>query len=350
MSKFFSKKLKSLKPYVPGEQPKSFDGIIKLNTNESPFELSKDIIDHVYRARPVNLYSDCNCTELTKELAKKLSVDTSNIVFGNGSDELLNYAFVAFCDKETPALFPNISYGFYEVFAQVNCVPYQVKNLKSDLTIDVNDYINCTGTTFLANPNAWTGIYLPLSDICYIAKSNPNNVIVVDEAYVDFGGESAVKLINDYDNLLVIQTFSKSRSMAGARLAFAVGNKELISDINTIKYSTNPYNVNSFTQAVGLGVLKNNDIIKKNIETIIKNRDYLVNELNKLDFEVVDSSANFILTRSDKISGKALYIKLKENNILVRHSDLPEINDYVRITVGKRQDMEILIDKIQQII
>lgn len=350
MSRFFSNKLSDINPYVPGEQPKNFDNVVKLNTNESPFSLPYEIMDYVNNARPLNLYSDCDCTELTNELAKLLYVKPCNIVFGNGSDELLNHAFLAFCDDKTPAIFPNISYGFYEVFAQINCLPYTIAKLNDDLTINIKDYISCNKTIFLANPNAWTGIALPLKDIEKIAKSNPNNVVVIDEAYVEFGGKSAVELIDKFDNVLVIQTFSKSRSMAGGRLAFAAGNKELIADLNVIKYSTNPYNVNSLSQAVGLGILKNNDIVRNNIDSIISTREYVVEQLNVIGFETLNSSANFILTKSKKISGEDLYKNLKERGVLVRHSDLPEIKDYVRITIGTKQQMDILLNKIKEII
>lgn len=349
MSKFFSKKYKDLVPYTPGEQPKD-QAYIKLNTNESPFDLSKDILDGLLESRNPRLYSDISCVELRQKLASMFGVDENNIICGNGSDELLYFCFMAFCDDDTPAVFANITYGFYEVYANVNRIPYCIKNLNSDFTINVSDYLNQNKTIFIANPNAWTGILLSLDDIERIVSSNPDNVVVIDEAYVDFGGQSAVELTKKYDNLLVIQTFSKSRSMAGARLAFAIASQDLINDLNTIKFSVNPYNVNSLSQCLGSVVLDNDKLIQQNIKTIIENREYLVSELDKLNFETLPSKANFILTKHDSITGFDLYKKLKENGILVRYSELSELKDYVRITIGTKEQMDKLIDAIKFII
>lgn len=350
MSRFFSKKYAGLVPYTPGEQPKD-TAYVKLNTNESPYSLSANAIKYAKVAlSKTNLYPDPNCSDLHREIADMLGVSYGEVLATNGSDEILNFAFMAFCDKEHPAVFPNITYGFYKVFAQINGIPYEEIPLKSNFEIDVNDYIGINKNIFIANPNAPTGISLPVSEIEKIVKSNPDNVVVIDEAYVDFGGESSIPLIKKYNNLLVTQTFSKSRSMAGARLGFGVGCKELICDLYQIKYSTNPYNVNSITASLGIGVLKDAERIKKNCLTVIKNREYTIAELKKLGFFVTNSSANFVFARHEKISGIKLYEELKKRGILVRHFPKKEICEFNRITIGSKKEMRILIQNLKEIL
>jgi len=350
LSRFFSKKYKSLEPYTPGEQPKDMD-YIKLNTNESPYppsekaqKLSEDA------AKRLQLYPDPECRELTQKLADTLGVSYDEVLLTNGSDEILNFAFMAYCDDEHPAIFPDITYGFYSVFAQINNVPYEEIPLTEDFKINVADYIGCNKTIFIANPNAPTGIPLSTDEIEEILKSNPDNIVVIDEAYVDFGGTSCVPLIKKYDNLLVTQTFSKSRSMAGSRLGFGVGSKALIQDLNTIKYSTNPYNINRMTMAAGIGVLENAGYTEKNCKTIIENREFTVNELKKLGFTMTDSYANFVFAKCDRISGEELYLKLKEKGILVRHFTKDKICEYNRITIGTKEQMKALISAIKSIL
>ena len=253
MSGFFSAKYANLTPYTPGEQPKDTQ-YIKLNTNESPFPPSPNALRMAAEAAgDLHLYSDPECRDLVKKAAEVFQVAEDEILFANGSDEILNFAFMAFCDEDHPVVFPDISYGFYKVFAELNRIPYEEIPLSEDFTIDTKAYCGINKTIVIANPNAPTGLALSLSQVEEVIKSNPDNVVIIDEAYVDFGAESAVQLIDSYDNLLVVQTFSKSRSMAGARLGFGVGCKELIKDLNTIKYSTNPYNVNRITAKTGIG-------------------------------------------------------------------------------------------------
>lgn len=350
LSRFFSEKLKRLVPYTPGEQPKDMK-YIKLNTNESPFAPSEKAVKKASQAaEKLNLYPDPECRELTEKIAQLLEVDYEEVLVTNGSDEILNFAFIAFCDGKTGAAFPDITYGFYPVFADLGGIDYTAIPLKEDFTINISDYFSIGKTIFIANPNAPTGIALSLDEIEEILKNNPDNVVVIDEAYVDFGGTSAVPLIKKYDNLLVTQTFSKSRSMAGARLGFGVASKELIRDLNTVKYSTNPYNINKMTMAAGIGILEDNDQVVKNCNEIIKNREYTIEELRKLGFYVTDSKANFVFAKSDKISGKDLYLKLKAKGILVRHFDKKEISDYNRITIGNFEEMQALINAIKEIL
>ncbi len=350
MSRFFSNRHAGLVPYVPGEQPKDMP-FIKLNTNESPFPPSLKAIEMANRAaQELHLYSDPDCRDLTAIACETYGVNADQILFTNGSDDVLNFAFAAFCDEAHPAVFADITYGFYKVFAQFNRVPYEIIPLQEDFTIKVEDYVGINKNIFIANPNAPTGIALPLSDIERIVKSNPDNVVVIDEAYVDFGGESAVALINRYDNLLVTQTFSKSRSLAGGRLGFAIGNAKLIADLNTIKYSTNPYNVNRMTMAAGMGALLDKAYFEANCKAIEKTRAFTTEQLRGLGFTVLDSKTNFIFASSPRIGGKELYEKLREKGILVRHFDTERLREYNRITIGSDRQMQSFVDCVKTIL
>ena len=350
MSRFFSEKYASLDPYTPGEQPRD-RRYIKLNTNESPFPVSALAVREATEAfGRLNLYSDPECTGLVKTAVEVLGLAENEVLFTNGSDEILNFAFMAFCDERHQAAFPDITYGFYPVFAEINHLPYAEIPLKADFSVDIADYFDIGRTIFLANPNAPTGIALKRAQIEQILRRNPDNVVVIDEAYVDFGAESCLPLIHRYENLLVVQTFSKSRSMAGARLGFGAGSAELIRDLRKIKYSTNPYNVNSLTMAAGIGALKDREYFERNCRTIAENRAYTSGKLRELGFSVTDSSANFLFVRHPDIGGEELYRKLKERGILIRHLSKPAISDYNRITIGKREDMETLLRTIKQLL
>ena len=350
MSVFFSDKYKALTPYTPGEQPKERK-FIKLNTNESPFAPSKKAQEYAAKAaESLQLYSDPTCAKLTAKVAEVLGVEADEVLLTNGSDEILNFAFMAFCDEKTPAAFADITYGFYKVFAALNGVPYVEIPLKEDFSIDPAEYYDLGKTIFIANPNAPSGIALSRDRIEEIIKNNPNNVVVIDEAYVDFGAESCVPLIHKYKNLLVTQTFSKSRSMAGARLGFGVACRELIADLNTIKYSTNPYNVNSMTLAAGLGTMEDEAYTRQNCKAIQENRADLAAELDKMGFEQTPSMANFIFAKHPQISGERIYTALREKGILVRHFTAPRIAEYNRITIGAREEMEFLVRAMQEIL
>ena len=350
MSKFFSQKYSALTPYTPGEQPKDMQ-YLKLNTNESPFRVSPSVeIALKTECEKLQLYSDPESINLRKKLAEIYSVSPEQVIVTNGSDEVLNFAFMAFCDNNNPIAFPDITYGFYPVFAELNNIPYTEIPLKDDFSIDTNDYIGINNTIVIANPNAPTGLILSLSDIEKIVKGNPKNVVIIDEAYIDFGGESAISLIDKYDNLLITQTFSKSRSMAGARLGFGIGNKELIADLNTIKYSTNPYNVNRLTEWAGIAALNDNDYYMDNCKTIIENREWTEGELLKLGFSVLPSKANFVFAKSQEIDGEKLYLELKKCGILIRHFKKDRIKDYIRITIGTKEQMQVFINTLKEIL
>lgn len=350
MSRYFSDKYCNLKPYVPGEQPQDRQ-YIKLNTNESPFPPSPLAQRYAAEAaKNLQLYSDPECTALTQKASELYGVKPSQIFFGNGSDEVLYLAFLSFCDQQTPAYFPDITYGFYKVFADVVGIKAVQIPLDSHFDICINEYFNLDGTIFIANPNAPTGKLLALEQIEKILQSNPDHVVVIDEAYIDFGGESAVKLIDRYDNLLVVQTFSKSRSLAGGRLGMGFGNEALISDLRTAKYSINPYNVNTMTMAAGLGALEDEAYTRENCHKIVQSREYTAAQLIGLGFEVLESNTNFLLAGSPKVSGSALYAQLKQRGILVRYFDSQRLKPYVRITIGTEKQMKALIGAIKDIL
>lgn len=350
MSRFFSSKFAELKPYVPGEQPRDMK-YIKLNTNESPFPPSDGVIKAVTEeAGKLQIYSDPDSNELVSKIAELYGVKREMVIVSNGSDEILDFAFMAFSDDNVPAAFADITYGFYPVYAQRNNIKYEEVPLKADLTIDYKDYIGKNRLTVIANPNAHTGLFLSLDKIEAIISSNPDNVVIVDEAYVDFGAESAVKLTEKYDNLLVVQTFSKSRSLAGARLGFAIGSEELIADLNTIRFSTNPYNVNRMTSAAGCAAIDDNEYYMSNCRTIAEVREYTKERLTELGFEVTDSKANFVFAKTDRIDGGKLYTNLKERGILIRHFSGERIKEYNRITIGRKEDMDVLLDNIREIL
>lgn len=350
MSRFFSPKFETLTPYTPGEQPKS-GAFVKLNTNESPFPPSPKALEEGRKElERLNLYPDPECTALKQKAADVFGVNADEIIAGNGSDEILNFAFMAFCDKNTPAVFADITYGFYKVFAEVNGVPYREIPLGEDFSLDPSDYAKTKGTVFIANPNAPTGMAIPVQAIEDLLKSDPDRMVVVDEAYVDFGGESCIPLIKKYDNLLVCMTFSKSRSMAGARLGFGIGNRDIIRDLQTLRYSNNPYNVNRVTAAMGYGVLSDEDYTKRNCDEIIGNREYTVRELKRMGFQTLDSKANFLFTKSERIGGETLYEEAKKRGVLIRHFRTGRLREYNRVSIGSREQMDVFLKTVREIL
>ena len=349
MSKFINERFNSLEEYTPGEQPQD-KKYIKLNTNESPYPPSKEVERAVNskEIRDLRLYCDPDCKKLKNAMAKLFGVGTNNIFLSNGSDDILNFAFMAYGQKGVA--YPDITYGFYSVFAELHGVESEVIPLNDDFSIDTEKYKNKGKLAVIANPNAPTGMALPLEKIEEIVKSNSDSVVLIDEAYVDFGGESCYKLTAKYDNLLCVGTFSKSRSLAGGRLGFAIANEKLISDLEKIKYSTNPYNINRLTQVAGTATIESNGYYIKNCQKIIEPRRWVTDELRALGFEVLPSKANFIFAKSDKISGVRLYEELKAKGVLIRHFEKDRIRDYNRITIGTDGEMKILIEKIREIL
>ena len=349
MSKFLNERLNKLESYTPGEQPQD-KKYIKLNTNESPFPPSPSVIKAVNddEVRDLRLYCDPECKKLRQGMAELLGVKPENIFLSNGSDDILNFSFMAYGEKG--AVFPDITYGFYSVFAELYGIDTEIIALKEDFTIDIDAFCGQNKLVVIANPNAPTGIELSLEEIEKIVILNPNSIVLIDEAYVDFGGTSCMELTRKYKNLLCVGTFSKSRSMAGARLGFAVADKELIADLEKIKYSTNPYNINRLTQIAGTAAVNENKYYMDNCKKIIENRKYTVKELEALGFEVLPSKANFVFAKSDQISGKKLYEKLKDKGVLIRHFEKPRIADFNRITIGNREEMEIFISKVREIL
>lgn len=351
MSKFFNKYYENLTPYVPGEQPQN-KTYIKLNTNESPYppaySLKSDFDMELIRG--LKLYSDPDVKELKEVIAEFYDLDKKEVFIGNGSDECLYYSFMAFGGGGVS--FPDITYGFYKVYADVNHLRANVIPLKEDFSIDAGDYKNLGTAIIIANPNAPTGLMLSLIEIREILENNKNNVVIIDEAYIDFADEksSAVSLISEYDNLLVIQTFSKSRSLAGARVGFAMGNARLIAGLERIKFSTNPYNVNTLSMKMAVEGIKNTGYFYENCNKIKETRAFTKNELEKLGLTVLDSRANFLFAGTDKISGMRLYEELKARGILIRHFDDERIKEYNRITIGSMEDMKVFIERVRDIL
>ena len=348
MSRYLNDWFKRLDVYTPGEQPQDKQ-YVKLNTNESPYPPAPAVLEAVAReAARLQLYSDPECARLRDTIAGLYGVKRENVYVSNGSDDILNFAFMAF-GGGSKAYFPDISYGFYKVYGDLHGVEYAQIPLKDDFTIDPRDYYDRDGTVVLANPNAPTGMALSAEEIEGIVRANPDQVVLIDEAYVDFGAESVAPLTAKYDNLLVVQTFSKSRSMAGARLGFAIASAGLIDDLNRLKYCTNPYNVNRMTLAAGEAAILENDFYMANCRRIMETRGQTAEALRALGFEVLPSRANFIFARSARIGGEALYRALKSRGVLVRHFTAPRIADFNRITIGTPEEMAVLIARIKEI-
>ncbi len=344
MSRFFSGKFKGLSPYVPGEQPKD-QKYIKLNTNESPYLPSPRVINALdsEEISKLNLYPDPSVRELLSVIAERDGLFAENVTVGNGSDEILAFIFNAFCDSERAMVFPDVTYGFYEVFAKMFGVKYYTVPLDKDLKINVDDYKDIKDNVIIANPNAQTGDYLELSEIERLVCQCSERLVIVDEAYIDFGGESAARLIPKYDNLIVVRTFSKSRNLAGARLGYSLACRELANDINTMKYSFNPYSINRLSLIAGVEAMKDEPYFEQCMEKIVKTRQFAVEQLAAIGFKALPSRANFILAEHPEISGKRLYEELKKRGILVRYLGIPRISNYVRITVGTREQMIALV-------
>lgn len=350
MSRFFTESLKALQPYVPGEQPQDMQ-YIKLNTNESPFPASPKAVAAITgeEVSRLYLYSDPDCKALIAAIAKRYGLQPEQVTVGNGSDEVLWFALRAFCDENTPLAYNDITYGCYKTWCSMLNVPSKILPLQEDYSVDLSLYRGLDSTIMITNPNAPTGLCLTVQEIEGVLQENPDHVVIVDEAYVDFGGQSCVGLIDKYENLLVVQTCSKSRSLAGARLGFAMGNAALISDLNRIKFSFNPYNVNRLTCLAGIAAMEDEDYFQTCTQTVARTRDKTAAALKTMGFTLTDSKANFLFAESSRIPGGELYRKLKEKGILVRHFDKPRLENRLRITVGSERQMEALLTALKEL-
>ena len=349
MSRFLNPQFCALEAYTPGEQPRDMQ-YIKLNTNESPYPPAPAVVEamNAEQVELLRLYSDPTAKALKEKLAKLYGVKPGNVFVSNGSDEVLNFAFMAFGGQG--AVFPDISYGFYQVYGDLYGIDYQKIPLKEDFSIDPAPYCGVNKMVVIANPNAPTGLCLSLQQIEEVVKSNPNALVLIDEAYVDFGGESCLRLIGKYDNLLVTRTFSKSRCLAGGRLGYAFASEAIIADLEKIKYSTNPYNINRLTLLLGEATVDAESYYQEKCAAIRETRAWTTAQLEKLGFTVLPSSANFVFAKSDRIGGQALYDALKAKGVLVRHFTNPRICDYNRITIGTPEQMETLVHKVKEVL
>ncbi len=351
MSRYWSPIVHTLSPYVPGEQPRD-RGIIKLNTNENPYPPSPRVVETIRGIDPESLrrYPDPESTRLAAALARHHDVADRNVFIGNGSDEVLAHAFQAFFQDKGPLLFPDISYSFYPVYCRLYGIDYEQIALRDDLSIGIEDYAVDNGGIILPNPNAPTGRALPLRDIAALCRGHASSLIVIDEAYVDFGGESAIPLTVGHDNLLVVQTFSKSRSLAGLRLGYAIGHPALIEGLSRVKNSFNSYPIDAIAQQAALAALADDDYFRERCRTIIATRAWLTEALAGLGFEVVPSAANFVFARHPAHRGEGIYQALRDRGVLVRHFGQERIADYLRITVGTDEECRTLIARLEEIV
>lgn len=352
MSRFMRKEYDSIIPYTPGEQLND-KKYIKLNTNESPFPPSPKVNEVINKniVNSLNLYSDPKLQKVKKSIADFYGISPQQIFVGNGSDDVIAFSFMAFGGLGGDFCCPDITYSFYSVFSDLFKVNLEKIPLKNDFSIDVNDYINKGKNIIIANPNAPTGLSLTIEEIEKIVKTNAENVVIIDEAYVDFSDNpSAAELVKKYDNLLVTQTFSKSRSLAGLRVGFSIASKELTSDLEKIKYSFNPYNVNTLSIEAAAAAIADKEYYVKTISETIKIREFVKEELLSRGFTVTDSKTNFVFAKSPDIPSDELYSELRNRGILIRYFDSDRINEYIRMSMGTMEQMKEVLKNIDEII
>jgi histidinol-phosphate aminotransferase len=353
MSRFWSKTVKGLTPYTPGEQPK-ITNLIKLNTNENPYGPSLKAIAAIASANndSLRLYPPPDSEDLKAAIATTYALNPNQVFVGNGSDEVLAHIFQALLKHESPLLFPDITYSFYPVYCKLYDIPFKLIPLDSGFSIQIEDFLNAgkNGGIIFPNPNAPTGLALPLAAIRTLLEKNQNSVVVIDEAYVDFGTESATTLITEFDNLIVTHSLSKSRALAGLRIGYAMGHHELIEGLERVKNSFNSYPIDRLASAGGIAAIKDEVYLKQVSLKIQSSREKLVLALQKLGFNTIPSTANFIFTHHPTHDGKVLYQALRDKNILVRHFNLPRIDQYLRITVGTDQECETLLLVLKEIL
>lgn len=351
MNKYWSKLAQGLDPYVPGEQPRD-RRYIKLNTNENPYGPSPKVLDAIREATDdsLKLYPDPTCDMLVTAAAESYGVKKEQIFAGNGSDEVLAFAFMAFFDPGRTIVFPNITYSFYPVYASLFQLDYVTTPLDSEFSVPSEQLMQSSGGIILANPNAPTGKALPMSVIRSVLDGNPDTVVIVDEAYIDYGGESVVSLINQYKNLLVVHTFSKSRSLAGMRIGLAFGDIELINALKSIKNSFNSYTLDRLAIVAGTAALKDFGYYKEITSKVVATREQFIRELRSRNFTVADSSANFVFVSHVTVSADKIFKELRERGILVRYFNKPIINNHLRISIGTDIEMAAVIEALDQIL
>jgi histidinol-phosphate aminotransferase len=351
MNKYWSKLARGLVPYIPGEQPRDRK-YIKLNTNENPYGPSPRVLEAVRAAADdsLKLYPDPTCDMLVSAAAESYGVQKEQIFAGNGSDEVLAFAFMAFFDPGRTILFPNITYSFYPVYASLFQLDYETTPLDSEFNIPLEQMMKSSGGIIIANPNAPTGKALPLSVIRSVLDGNPDTVVLVDEAYIDYGGESAVRLVDEYPNLLVVHTFSKSRSLAGMRIGFAFGNRELIQALESVKNSFNSYTLDRLAIVAGAAALQDAGYYEGITRKVIATRENFTRELRKRNFTVTESSANFVFASHAVTRADAIFRGLRENGILVRYFKQPVIDNHLRITIGTDAEMAAVIEALDRIL
>ena len=338
-------------PYVPGEQPKDTN-VVKLNTNENPYPSSPNVRKALddFDCGKMRLYPDPEASVLVDAIAESYGVKPEQVFVGVGSDDVISMAFLTFFNSDKPVLFPDVTYSFYDVWAEVYRIPYKQMPLDENFRINAKDYMTENGGIIFPNPNAPTGVLESVDMIEEIVKANPDSVVMIDEAYIDFGGKSCLPLIEKYDNLLVIQTFSKSRSMAGMRIGYAMGNEKLIKYMNDVKFSINSYTMNHITQICGAEAVKDKAYFEEHVNKIIDSREYTKKKLTELGFTFPDSMSNFIFAKHESADANEIFAKLKEKKIFVRHWNKPRISDYLRISIGTPEEMEKLISALGEIL
>ncbi len=350
MSKYLSDIAKEVEPYVPGEQPKD-KKYIKLNTNENPYPPSPKVFQAITDTiKDLNLYPEPTTEKLRDALSDYYSIDKEQIFVGNGSDEVLAFAFMAFFNPKDTILFPDITYSFYPVYAGLFKINYELVDVEDDFSLNAESFSKENQGIIFPNPNAPTGCLMNLENVEKILKNNIDSVVIVDEAYIDFGGQTAISLIDKYPNLLVTQTLSKSRSLAGLRVGCAFGSKELIDGLNRIKNSINSYTVDSLAIAGATESIKDTDYFKENTQKIINTRERVIVELKDLGFSVIESATNFVFVTHNSLDAETVFNKLKKDGILVRYFKKPRIDNYLRISIGTDEEMNKLIENLKEIV
>ncbi len=351
MSRYWSAFVHNLQPYVPGEQPKMAN-LVKLNTNENPYGPSPKVLEAIQMgvSDRLRLYPDPTSHELKQTIADYYKVNTANVFVGNGSDEVLGHIFHALFQHEPPLLFPDITYSFYPVYCQLYKIDYQTVPLTADFQIDINDYLRDNGGIIFPNPNAPTGCVLSVDEIERLLQQNQDSVVVVDEAYIDFGGETAIPLTQKYPNLLVTQTLSKSRSLAGMRIGFAVGHADLVEALVRVKDSFNSYPLDSLAEAAAVAAFRDRSYFKETCDKVIQSRDKVTKGLQELGFEVLPSAANFVFTRHPEYDAADLAAGLRKEGVIVRHFNKRRIDQFLRITIGTPSENQHLLSVIDTLV